>query len=51
MTSFSLIALHGNGGGGFRFERIKPFIPSEVNFVAPTLPGFADATQPCTPLT
>lgn len=47
MTSFSLIALHGNGGGGFRFERIKPFIPSEVNFVAPTLPGFADV--PCNP--
>ncbi len=45
MTSFSLIALHGNGGGGFRFERIKPFIPSEIHFMAPTLPGFADVPR------
>ncbi len=37
----SVIAVHGNGGGGFRFERAKPFFPDDVNFVAPTLPGFA----------
>jgi pimeloyl-ACP methyl ester carboxylesterase len=41
-TSLTLIALHGNGGGGFRFERMKPFIPQEVRFLAPTLPGFAE---------
>lgn len=41
--AFSLIAVHGNGGGGFRFERLRPFIPSDVRFLAPTLPGF-DAT-------
>ncbi len=37
----SLIALHGNGGGGFRFERAKQYFPADVNFSAPTLPGFA----------
>lgn len=37
----TLVALHGNGGGGFRFERTCPFFPADVNFVAPTLPGFA----------
>lgn len=42
MSDYSLIAIHGNGGGGFRFERLKPFIPPTVNFVAPTLPGFSD---------
>ncbi len=45
MTEFSLIAIHGNGGGGFRFERIKPFLPKSVNFLAPTLPGFADVKK------
>jgi pimeloyl-ACP methyl ester carboxylesterase len=39
--SFSLIPLHGNGGGGFRFERMRPFIPPGVNFHPLTLPGFA----------
>ena len=39
--TLSLIALHGNGGGGFRFERSKPSFAADVNFVAPTLPGFA----------
>lgn len=43
--AFSLIAVHGNGGGGFRFERIQPFIPSEVKFLAPTLPGFDHVPQ------
>lgn len=45
MTTFSLIAIHGNGGGGFRFERLKPFIPPTVNFLAPTLPGFSDVKR------
>lgn len=42
MTAFTLIALHGNGGGGFRFARIAPYLPPEVRFRAVTLPGFAD---------
>jgi pimeloyl-ACP methyl ester carboxylesterase len=41
-VTFSLIAIHGNGGGGFRFERMKPFIPTDVRFTAVTLPGFGD---------
>jgi pimeloyl-ACP methyl ester carboxylesterase len=41
MPDFSLIALHGNGGGGFRFERSRRHYPEYVNFTAPTLPGFA----------
>ncbi len=45
MPEFSLIAIHGNGGGGFRFERLKPFIPSSINFLAPTLPGFAEVKR------
>ena len=36
----SIIALHGNGGGGFRFDLAKPFFPSNINFQNPTLPGF-----------
>lgn len=42
---FSLIAIHGNGGGGFRFERMLPYIPEGVTFRAPTLPGFADVPR------
>ena len=42
MTPFTLIALHGNGGGGFQFERVRPYLPSHIHFLTPTLPGFAD---------
>jgi pimeloyl-ACP methyl ester carboxylesterase len=37
-----IVALHGNGGGAFRFELVKPFIAREFDFRAITLPGFAD---------
>lgn len=37
----TLIAIHGNGGGGFRFQRAAQYFPSDVKFLAPTLPGFA----------
>lgn len=37
----TLIALHGNGGGAFRFERVKLYLPAEIRFRAITLPGFA----------
>lgn len=47
MTNFTLIALHGNGGGAFRFARTAPYMPSNIQFVALTLPGFAD--QPADP--
>jgi pimeloyl-ACP methyl ester carboxylesterase len=38
----TIIAVHGNGGGGFRFSRLQPYLPDAVNLVAPTLPGFSD---------
>ncbi|MBY0374429.1 MAG: alpha/beta hydrolase [Bryobacteraceae bacterium] len=41
MARLSLIALHGNGGGGFRFSRLIPHLPGDILFHAPTLPGFA----------
>lgn len=39
--ALTLVAVHGNGGGGFRFERIKPFLLPQTRFQAVTLPGFA----------
>ena len=36
----SIIAIHGNGGGGFRFDLAKPLFPANINFQNPTLPGF-----------
>lgn len=38
----SVLAVHGNGGGGFRFARAALHFPPEVRFHAVTLPGFAD---------
>lgn len=40
-SPFTLVAIHGNGGGAFRFARMRPFIPAEVAFHPVTLPGFA----------
>lgn len=45
VTDISLIAVHGNGGGGFRFERIRPYLPSHIHFEAITLPGFASVPR------
>jgi pimeloyl-ACP methyl ester carboxylesterase len=39
--ALTILALHGNGGGGFRFARVLPHIPPDVRFEAITLPGFA----------
>ena len=36
----SIIAIHGNGRGGFRFEIAKPLFFSNINFLNPSLPGF-----------
>lgn len=46
-SPLTIIALHGNGGGAFRFERVKPFIPAPIRFQPITLPGFAG--QPADP--
>ena len=47
MPDLTIIAVHGNGGGGFRFERMQPYLTDDIKFDAPTLPGFAD--QPADP--
>lgn len=36
MSTTTLIAVHGNGGGGFRFSRLR----TECKLLCPTLPGF-----------
>jgi pimeloyl-ACP methyl ester carboxylesterase/phosphohistidine swiveling domain-containing protein len=36
----SLVAVHGNGGGGFRFSRMREHIPGGIEFRMVTLPGF-----------
>ena len=41
MTKMTIVALHGNGGGAFRFSLMSPYIPMDVHFRAVTLPGFA----------
>lgn len=41
----AIIAIHGNGGGGFRFDRMHDFIPAGVELCCPTLPGFADTPR------
>jgi pimeloyl-ACP methyl ester carboxylesterase len=40
-----IMALHGNGGGGFRFARLHPFVPQHITLHTPTLPGFADVPR------
>lgn len=37
---FTLVAVHGNGGGGFRFHRVHDHIATDIRFEAVTLPGF-----------
>lgn len=36
----SLVLVHGNGGGAFRFDRVLPHAPPDVRLHAVTLPGF-----------
>ncbi len=40
-SHLTIVAIHGNGGGSFRFSFLMEHIPKHVNFVAVTLPGFA----------
>jgi pimeloyl-ACP methyl ester carboxylesterase len=36
----TVIALHGNGGGGYRFHRVEPYVRQGLALQAVTLPGF-----------
>ncbi|MEM8904418.1 MAG: alpha/beta hydrolase [Actinomycetota bacterium] len=51
MSELTIIAVHGNGGGSFRFERLRPHVPGHVNFVAVDLPGFGGRPLPQRPAT
>jgi pimeloyl-ACP methyl ester carboxylesterase len=39
----TIVALHGNGGGAFHFDGVRPFIPPSICFRPLTLPGFDGA--------
>jgi pimeloyl-ACP methyl ester carboxylesterase len=39
----TVIAVHGNGGGSFRFSLVAERTPADIRFVAPDLPGFGSA--------
>jgi pimeloyl-ACP methyl ester carboxylesterase len=45
MKTVSLLLLHGNGGGGFRFSRCIEHFNPHLRVVAPTLAGFYPAPQ------
>jgi pimeloyl-ACP methyl ester carboxylesterase len=45
----TLVAVHGNGGGSFRFSMVAERAPEDIRFIAPDLPGFGAAGRP-TPL-
>jgi pimeloyl-ACP methyl ester carboxylesterase len=38
--AISVMAVHGNGGGGDRFRWMAPHLPTDIHLHAPTLPGF-----------
>lgn len=45
-----VLAIHGNGGGSFRFSLVPP-LPEPVEFQAMTLPGFQGRSLPTGPVT
>ena len=40
--AISVVAVHGNGGGAYRYARVVPLMPPDVHLVPITLPGFAN---------
>jgi pimeloyl-ACP methyl ester carboxylesterase len=40
VTRQTVVAVHGNGGGAFRFDRLRGHLPPSLDFHAITLPGF-----------
>ncbi|MDJ0954866.1 MAG: alpha/beta fold hydrolase [Acidimicrobiia bacterium] len=47
----TVVAIHGNGGGGFRFSRMRDHVPDDVRLEAITLPGFGGRAADPTLLT
>ncbi len=45
VTKQTVVAVHGNGGGSFRFDRLHAYIPPSIDFHAITLPGFGRAPK------
>jgi pimeloyl-ACP methyl ester carboxylesterase len=43
--TITVVAVHGNGGGAFRFDRLKGHIPPGIDLQAITLPGFGRAPK------
>jgi pimeloyl-ACP methyl ester carboxylesterase len=41
-TRVEVVAVHGNGGGAFRFSQVHSHLPTDVRLHAVTLPGFAN---------
>ncbi|HEX2619893.1 MAG TPA: alpha/beta hydrolase [Phototrophicaceae bacterium] len=41
INQLRIVAIHGNGGGGFRFQWVYQYIPLGVKLQTVTLPGFA----------
>ncbi len=51
MSELTIIAVHGNGGGSFRFDRLHSHVPDVVRLVAVDLPGFGGRPLPERPAT
>lgn len=48
-TPITVVAVHGNGGGAFRFSMVAERMPDRIRFITPDLPGFGRAGR-TTPL-
>jgi pimeloyl-ACP methyl ester carboxylesterase len=40
--AITVVAVHGNGGGAYRYARVVPLMPPDVRLAPITLPGFAN---------
>lgn len=40
LGAIHVLAIHGNGGGGERFARVREHLPADLRLHTPTLPGF-----------
>lgn len=45
-TPITVVAVHGNGCGGVRFDAVAEHVPPDVRLVAPTLPGYGGRRMP-----